>query len=629
MSENSFKPFTRHEALAIWSRLVAGWADSLDESGARTLMDGIPNGADRGGSYEGVTRMLWGLGSWLADPNRTPLVTWRGQTYDLEALTYRALVNGCDPDSPGYWGIGRQNPDGDQRTVETGQVAFAVWQTRDRIWTRMSEAERENVLAFLRQFGARPIRWTSNWALFWVLNHTGRKMLGADYDQTIFDEVLFAYMDGVYCGDGWYDDAPERGVNYFDDYNTWVFASHVMAWAQMDGDSLPARRDELFDRIRKWMENYPYFFAADGAYCEFGRSLAYKFSRLGAPLWAYKLGLWPHSVGMLKRLVGRHLRWYIDRGAIRPDGTLRQSLTATGSPEIIERYISTGATYWAIQAFGGLWALADDDPFWSAEEEPLPAEQGDFVKVFPQPGWIVTAHDGHVQRFNGGSVKPGYGAKYNKLVYSTRHPFNVGLNAGRESADSTICLGVNGVVTTRQHNLACAVDDSGWLRLKYVVIDQDGWQHDVDTILIPMGDIHIRAHRITPSAKSDHVSAQEGSAPLGYDAGALPVIQRINGWMFIAHAGRAVGLKPLRGYSASPYAYPGGANSVYGYNLVVTLHTPLVEKNRERVCAVYDGATDHIEKASALAVEQAGWESDGTFTLRLDGVDWSIPALPL
>ena len=106
---------------------------------------------------------------------------------------------------------------------------------------------------------------------------------------------------------------------------------HVLAWAQMDGASIPERRDVLLDRVRAWMQHYPYFFAADGATCEYGRSLAYKFSRLGAPLWAYKLGAWPHSAGMLKRLVGRHLRWYVDRGAVRADGTLRQSLTVTGS----------------------------------------------------------------------------------------------------------------------------------------------------------------------------------------------------------------------------------------------------------------------------------------------------------
>ena len=380
-------PFSHAEAVALWSRLVAGWANTLNVSGNRTLIDGITNYAEAGGSYEAVTHMLWGLGSWLSDPKRPTQLSWRSVTYDLEDLTYRALVNGCDPNTLGSWhNEPVPRPDWDQRTVESGQVAFALWQTRDRIWAHMNETERQNVIGFLDMVGQRPSRWGNNWALFWVLNHAARKTLNAPYDQTIIDEVMTSYLDGVYCGDGWYDDGDVRGSNYFDNYITWVFGMHVMAWSHMDGDSMPERRDELLDRVQAWMQHFPYFFAADGSTVEYGRSLAYKFCRLGAPLWAYKLGVWPHSVGMLKRLVGKHLRWYVDRGAIRADGTLRQSLTASGSPEVLERYISTGATYWAIQAFSGLWALADDDPFWTAEEEPLPAKRENFLKVFAIPG---------------------------------------------------------------------------------------------------------------------------------------------------------------------------------------------------------------------------------------------------
>jgi hypothetical protein len=187
--DSTYIPFSRDEALDLWSWLVAGWANSLDPSGARTLMDGVPNYADAGGSFEGVTRMLWGLGSWLSYPDRPAVIEWRGQKFDLEQLTRRAYVNGCDPASRGYWGRGRYHEYSDQRTVETGQVAFALWQTRDRIWSRLNENEQNNIVAFLDKFGQRPPYWFSNWALFWVLNHTGRKALNADYDQSIIDEV--------------------------------------------------------------------------------------------------------------------------------------------------------------------------------------------------------------------------------------------------------------------------------------------------------------------------------------------------------------------------------------------------------------------------------------------------------
>ncbi len=625
MAQDFHVPFSRTEATDLWSQLVAGWANSLNPSGSRTLMDGIPNYADAGGSYEGVTRMLWGLGSWLADSTRPAQLTWRGVTYDLEQLTYRALVNGCDPDAPDSWRHAPvRRPDWDQRTVESAQVAFVAWQTRERIWARMSETERGHVVGFLDQVGQRPSRWGNNWSLFWVLNHAARKALNAPYDQAIIDDVMNGFMDGVYCGDGWYDDGEVRGHNYFDNYITWVFAMHVMAWAQMDGDSMLGRRDELLDRVRAWMQHFPYFFAADGATVEYGRSVAYKFCRLGAPLWSYKLGIWPHSVGMLKRLVGKHLRWYVDRGAIRPDGTLRQSITASGSPEVIERYISTGATYWAIQAFSGLWSLADDDPFWTAEEEPLPAERGDFLKVFPQPGWVLAAHNGHVQQFNAGVTHPGYGNKYAKLVYSTKHPFNVGLDGGQPSLDSGLCLNEAGLRGQREQILAFAVGESGWLRSRYN-IDVNGHQHTVDTKVIPLGDVHVRAHRITLDAASQQVTAEEGSAPLGYDAGAVPVIASEDGWLYIQFAESAVGIMPLRGYTSAARAVSGSPNSAYGHNLLAVLNASPLSQQHELICVVYAG--EQPGSAPLPKIDHARWEADGSFVVHVDDTAISVPPL--
>ncbi|HEX2905433.1 MAG TPA: DUF2264 domain-containing protein [Phototrophicaceae bacterium] len=626
MAMNSLStPFSRAEAVALWSRLVAGWANGLNPNGNRTLLDGIPNQAETNGSYEGVTRMLWGLGSWLSYPTRPAQLEWRGVTYDLEALTYRALVNGCDPNLPDSWWqepAGRQ--DWDQRTVESGQIALALWQTRERLWSRMSETERGHIMDFLDQVGQRPARWESNWALFWVLNHAARKALNAPYDQTIIDDVMGSYLDGVYCGDGWYDDAARRGPNYFDNYNTWVFASHVLAWSRLDGVSQPQRRDELLERVRAWMQHFPYFFAAGGATIEYGRSLAYKFGRIGAPLWAYQLGAWPHSVGLLKRLVGRHLRWYGQRGAIRPDGTLRQTLTASGSPEVLERYISTGATYWAMQAFSGLWSLPDDDPFWTVEEDPLPAEETDFVKVYPQPGWVLTARQGHVQQFNAGVVKTGYGNKYAKLVYSTRNPFNAGLDNGQPSLDSQLCLSEGGLRGQREHILAYAVGASGWLRSRYRIV-VNGHQHTVDTTIIPLGAVHLRAHRIELDTAAGGVTAEEGSAALGYEAGVVPAIQAEAGWLFIEGLGNRVGICPLRGYSAAAQVVSGSPNSVYGFNLLTVLTAAPLPPQHDLVCAVYAG---DVSGATPLPlIGQTHWTPDGRFVAQVAEKIIEVPPL--
>jgi hypothetical protein len=624
MLQNS-QSFTHQEAVDLWSRLVAGWANSLDNTGARTLMNGYPNHADFGGSYEGVTRMLWGLGGWLSQPDRSPTVTWQDTTYDLESLTRRAFVNGCNPNSLSYWGIETNPPrHHDQRTVETGQVAFALWQSRDYIWDKLEQTEQTHIYDFLERFARPPVTTGNNWSLFWVLNHASRKALGMPYDQSIIDEITGDYLDKVYCEDGWYDDAPQRGVGYFDDYNFWVFGSHVLAWAQVDGESQIDRRDELLERIRLLMLELPYFFASNGAYTEFGRSLAYKFARLGAPLWAYKMGVWDHPVGMLRRLVGQHLRWYVDRGAIRNDGTLRQSLTATGSPEICERYISTGATYWAMQAFGGLWSLADNDPFWSAEEDPLLAETDNFTKVYAQPGWVLKANKGDVQRFNAGSMKA-VDAKYAKFVYSTQHPFNVGLSNGFTSPDNMLSL-TDGVSRgQRTKNLAFAVN-ADWLRFRWEQT-LNGYTHTIDTALIIQDEQHIRAHRITldPEHK-DKLGLIEGASVLGYSAGQVPQIMGRDNWQSATIDNRWSAIFNIKGYARATF-WEGDPhiNSVYPYYVLPVLTTSKVTDGQELICLVQ---TDTPTKNITLPENISGqWLADGSFYLVYGDNEIIIPPL--
>jgi hypothetical protein len=627
-------PFTHDEALNLWARLVAGWAHALDASGARVLLEGTPNAQDAGGSYEGVTRMLWGLGAWLSQSTRPSCVTWRGETFDLEALTRRALTAGTDPHSPGFWGRGASTSEYDQRTVESGQVAFAAWQTRERVWARMSTSEQAQLVDWLERFARRPAAWRSNWALFWTLNHAGRKALGQTYDQMTIDSSL-DYLQGVYCGDGWYDDGPVRGMQHFDDYNFWVFATHVLVWEACDGHTQPERRARLLERVRLGMARLPFFFAADGAYTEYGRSLSYKFARLGAPLMAYRAGCWPHSPGLLRRLVGRHLRWYVDRGALRVDGTLRQELTSGGSPQVRETYISTGATYWAMLAFAGLWSLPDDAPFWEVPEEPLPVERGDFVRVFPQPGWVLvgTQRTGQVQRFNAGSSGP-YPTKYGKFLYATTAPFNVGLADGAPAPDSMLCLlGEDRTLGHRVSTDAFAVGEPGWLRMRYH--QSAGGEHLIDTVIITRGELHLRAHRIWLAPVEQRVTAVEGAAPLGVAPGAYPTIRSDvqAGWEYAEEGGRVVAILALRGYDgqrrAAAWQGRHDLNSVAPDYALPLLTVSAVQPAHELVCLVHTGGPLNEPALLAELVRDVVWDADGTVrVVWADGEAVTVPALP-
>lgn len=651
---NQSPAFSYAEAYAMWARMVAGHAEHLDDTGARTLFDGVslPTGPDAGGSYEGVTRMMYGWGAWLSQ-GRAPIVHWRNRAYDIAALMRQAVLAGCDPANRSYWGKAPVGAPGsyDQRTVEAGHTLFTLWQARQHTWDVFTPAQRELVLAYHERFAVPPAQWGNNWALFWLLNHATRKALGLQHDAALIEDVLGRYLDGVYCGDGWYDDAANKGAAQFDDYNLWVFASHVLMWAQLDPNH--PRRAELLARVQRLMAHMPYFFAADGHYAHYGRSLSYKFARLGALVMAYQLGVWPHSVGMLKRLVGRHLRWHFDRGALDGQGMLRQTLTGQGSHEIRDPYNASGSQYWAMQAFGGLWSLPDNDVFWQADEAPLPVENGDFCKVFALPGWVLTGSQktGEVQRFVAGSThRPPstMPAKYDKLVYGTAAAFNAGYVNGQPTPDAAFCLADGPHIAHRCGNEAWAVgqwgdDNAAWLRMRY---EQriGGGTHHIDTCIFTFGECHIRAHRVTldPQAKAA-ISVAEGAAAFGYspgcilqstfDAGKLSAFAGLDAGQDRTPHGRSVAICHIRGYDevgvTQTWGHRHDLNSEYAHFALPLLRAKQVRQGHEFVCAVHIGqfnATGLWQWVDAISAAQ--WEADGTFVLTLrDGRVYRVAAI--
>ena len=200
--------FSREEAESMFFRVVAGWADRLDATGARIYLDGVTASYDAGGSYEGVTRMFWALGGWLSQPDRSSTIAWRGKDYDLVDIMRRAVLEGTNPESRGYWGIPREDR---LALVESGHVAYSLWQTKDRLWNHLDRKDQEQIVTWLSAVSPAPESFTSNFAMFWLLNHGSRQALGETFDDALITSIL-EYFDDVYCGNGWYDDGPTTGT---------------------------------------------------------------------------------------------------------------------------------------------------------------------------------------------------------------------------------------------------------------------------------------------------------------------------------------------------------------------------------------------------------------------------------
>jgi hypothetical protein len=67
-----------------------------------------------------------------------------------------------------------------------------------------------------------------------------------------------------------------------------------------------------------------------------------------------------------------------------------------------EPYCAPGSPYWAAKAFAPLLLPRDHD-FWTAPEQPLPSEQGDYARAIPAATWVVRATGGEVELYNAGT----------------------------------------------------------------------------------------------------------------------------------------------------------------------------------------------------------------------------------
>jgi hypothetical protein len=393
--------------------------------------------AKSGLSATGVTRMLPALAAWCAG-KRAP------DSGALDALI-RAFRHGTDPAGPDYW-LPSPEQAQNQRQVESSIVAWSLWTAREQILPALSGQERKNVAAWLASCTKVPVR-NNNWAWFTAVNLAVRARLSEQYPEFEFDEPFMLAdlraLDAMATGDsGWYNDGLKGHA--YDYYNSWVFASHFLYWNALVGARYPEWQKRFTDRLSRYLETAPYFFANHGGHVLYGRSLIYRWAVLTPLVLAYRQKLWPHSPGLLRRIVGRNILWQSALGALDAQaGKLRESYTPQGATDIRESYIDGGHPYWGMQAFS-FWEIPDGDPFWTAPEESMPVEKSDYAIALPEAGLLLTGvrASGHVRVFNALSTRADthYRDKYDKLVYSSHFPFAVNHDKEHPTLDNLLAI---------------------------------------------------------------------------------------------------------------------------------------------------------------------------------------------
>ena len=358
---------------------------------------------------------------------------------DLAERYAAGLAAGSDPASDEAWPAITPLS---QPMVEAASIAIALHETRPWIWDALPGAVQERAVAWLGgSIGQR--HFPNNWLLFQVVVNAFLASVGAPHDRDEIERNL-AIIDSWYLAGGWYSDGP--GQN-FDHYVGWAMHLYPILWCRIEGDGRdPARAARYRERLRLFLADFAHLFAADGAPLHQGRSLIYRFAA-SAALWAGALAdASPLPPGETRRIASGCLRHFLERGALR-DGILSMGWYGEFLP-MAQPYSGPASPYWASKAFLGL-LLPPEHAVWSDEEQPLPAERGDFCRALPEPGFLVrgTASDGLVRVANHGSdhhpitfAGDAPDPHYCKLAYTTHSAPELADPATASDSDAQVAL---------------------------------------------------------------------------------------------------------------------------------------------------------------------------------------------
>ncbi|RKN12497.1 DUF2264 domain-containing protein [Streptomyces radicis] len=341
------------------------------------------------------------------------------------------LEHGTDPTAPGRWPLPAELP---QARVEAAAVAIGLHESRHRLWDRLPDRVRQRTVDWLGGISDTEVP-PNNWLWFKAVVAAFLRSVGAPHSTGDIARAV-ERTEEWYAGGGWYTDGargPGQRRN-FDHYNGWAMHLFPLWYCRISGGlAEPELLPRYRERLRAFLDDAAHLVAGNGAPLFQGRSLIYRFGA-AAPFFVGALfDATPLAPGLTRRAGSGMLRYFIDRGAAEEKDVLSLGWHAR-FPPIRQNYSGPASPYWASQAFAGL-LLPPEHPVWTAPEERLPVERGDFTRSLAAPGWLVsgTASDGVIRVVNHGTdhTPPDRPARddpfYARLAYSTHTAPDLGL----------------------------------------------------------------------------------------------------------------------------------------------------------------------------------------------------------
>ncbi|MBU0935405.1 MAG: DUF2264 domain-containing protein [Spirochaetes bacterium] len=507
-TESAISGWTRKHWEESFMRL---WAPLTRSASAHKARQYIPGPRSHHGQVadelEGFTRSFIMAAPWLSGSTADGFEL-DGIQYDVAGFYRSGILAGTDPANPEYWG----NPvDYAQHLVEMASLSWGLWQSRDRIWERFSEAERRQVASYL--LACTKVQYhANNWLLFNVVTNAVLKRFGMPYSQEQLDRNL-VFCESMYLGEGWYQDGNVPRIDY---YNAWAFHYYYLIWVLLDGSSKPEIAEKHLQRAEEFLTNFSYLMASDGGTPCFGRSEIYRFAFL-API-----GLLTQAdskstgglYGTLRTMANLGLKWFLTKPVLSSAGHL--SLGYVGAcADMLEHYSCGGSPYWAAKAFN-LLALPAEHPFWHSAEAPLPSQSGSSLKALPAAGFTITAgQDGQTLLLNHKARhdKAEYNDKYTKFAYASAFPYQARHIYGNSDCDAILQFSADGTAWHQRwtmRTLACG-ELGGASVYPLHEADPEG---QASTVSLILGSLIIHLHHLQPTKT---LQLREGGFACGSD----------------------------------------------------------------------------------------------------------------
>ncbi|NLF29910.1 MAG: DUF2264 domain-containing protein [Planctomycetes bacterium] len=374
--------YTREHWIEILTRLAAGILPHVDRQTGIPALPGDPAETalaaqlvNPGGPAEALERTMMIMALYMHVTGRTTVEGFDG---DIAELYRRGIATNLDH--------ARRTTERRRRFIGTGGT-ISMLIAGERLYEPLDDQTKRGVNEELARFVDRGCN-ESNLLLFSMMPAPLLDRLGVAYNR----ERLDGYFDRIlsmYRGDGWFIDGWNR---QFDHYNYWGFQFYLHALMVYD----ERWRNRYAGRIREITAAHeatvPFWYGRDGGPIAKGRSLNYRFATLSGLAMAQRSGLNGMAPGQARRISSGCLKYFWEHGCQNENGLL--SIGYHGSNAAVgEDYTDTGAPYWAATGLTAL-LLPADHPFWTAPEQPIPADTPGVKRCAVRGAQMVLKVDG-------------------------------------------------------------------------------------------------------------------------------------------------------------------------------------------------------------------------------------------